>query len=289
MNISGKQKILKYLPYAFGEIVLITIGLLLALNINNWNQSRKEFDEGTQYLIELKGELNRNLNRLEYLKRGGYTETAYQVSQKIDSNILELYNSKTTADERIALFFESRVTEVFMVLRRSVYDEGLSNGLISSIETKPTSRKMLWSDESYRRMDSLLYTPTSNDLKVHIHFYYTWLEYRKRVISMKKQLSLSSVNQTNTGLRALFLEGASMLRRQQSSDTLNKDNTSIYNELLINHSWIENTNSKEFKTAITHLENIRIENSTIDSFIDEMTELTMNLISIIDHELDSRN
>ncbi|MGB5318748.1 DUF6090 family protein [Eudoraea sp.] len=32
----------KYLLYAIGEIVLVVIGILIALQINNWNQENKE-------------------------------------------------------------------------------------------------------------------------------------------------------------------------------------------------------------------------------------------------------
>ena len=31
----------KYLIYAIGEIALVVIGILIALQINNWNESRK--------------------------------------------------------------------------------------------------------------------------------------------------------------------------------------------------------------------------------------------------------
>ena len=31
----------KYLKYAIGEIVLVVIGILIALQINNWNEERK--------------------------------------------------------------------------------------------------------------------------------------------------------------------------------------------------------------------------------------------------------
>ncbi|NNL79184.1 MAG: hypothetical protein HKO67_01725, partial [Flavobacteriaceae bacterium] len=31
----------KYLKYAIGEIVLVVIGILIALQINNWNEDRK--------------------------------------------------------------------------------------------------------------------------------------------------------------------------------------------------------------------------------------------------------
>ena len=32
----------KYFKYAIGEIVLVVIGILIALQINNWNESRKK-------------------------------------------------------------------------------------------------------------------------------------------------------------------------------------------------------------------------------------------------------
>ena len=33
---------LKYMRYAIGEIVLVVIGILIALQINNWNEDQKE-------------------------------------------------------------------------------------------------------------------------------------------------------------------------------------------------------------------------------------------------------
>jgi hypothetical protein len=36
------NKKIQYLKYALGEIVLVVIGILIALQINNWNQSVKD-------------------------------------------------------------------------------------------------------------------------------------------------------------------------------------------------------------------------------------------------------
>ena len=36
-----ENKTSKYLKYAIGEIVLVVIGILIALQINNWNEDRK--------------------------------------------------------------------------------------------------------------------------------------------------------------------------------------------------------------------------------------------------------
>ena len=40
-NLMSKNKTGKYFKYAIGEIVLVVIGILIALSINNWNESRK--------------------------------------------------------------------------------------------------------------------------------------------------------------------------------------------------------------------------------------------------------
>ena len=44
-NLPSEGKTAKYLKYAIDEIVLIIIGILLALQVNNWNQNRIELNE----------------------------------------------------------------------------------------------------------------------------------------------------------------------------------------------------------------------------------------------------
>ena len=41
-NLLVENKTGKYLKYAIGEIVLVVIGILIALQINNWNENRKD-------------------------------------------------------------------------------------------------------------------------------------------------------------------------------------------------------------------------------------------------------
>jgi hypothetical protein len=40
-NLVVRSKFYRYFKYAFGEIVLVVIGILIALTINNWNENRK--------------------------------------------------------------------------------------------------------------------------------------------------------------------------------------------------------------------------------------------------------
>jgi len=41
-NLLNEGKTSKYFKYAIGEILLVVIGILIALNINTWNEERKE-------------------------------------------------------------------------------------------------------------------------------------------------------------------------------------------------------------------------------------------------------
>ncbi len=51
----------RYLKYAFGEIILVVIGILIALQINNWNEERLERKSEYKILKDLKVEFEANL------------------------------------------------------------------------------------------------------------------------------------------------------------------------------------------------------------------------------------
>lgn len=50
----------KYLKYAMGEIILVVIGILVALGINNWNENRKDRNLERNYIQELKTDLRKD-------------------------------------------------------------------------------------------------------------------------------------------------------------------------------------------------------------------------------------
>ena len=60
----------RYLLYAFGEVLLVMIGILLALRVNNLNEERKEKVFQNQLIIELKSELDRNIDKVKWAING---------------------------------------------------------------------------------------------------------------------------------------------------------------------------------------------------------------------------
>lgn len=59
-----ENKVTKYLLYAIGEIVLVVIGILIALGINNWNENRKSLNQEHKILISLKADFLESKERL---------------------------------------------------------------------------------------------------------------------------------------------------------------------------------------------------------------------------------
>lgn len=64
-RLLSENKVSKYLLYALGEIVLVVIGILIALEINNWNENRKQLQQEKETIASLKLEFEKNLNQLE--------------------------------------------------------------------------------------------------------------------------------------------------------------------------------------------------------------------------------
>ncbi|MCA0154410.1 DUF6090 family protein [Winogradskyella vincentii] len=76
----------KYLKYAIGEILLVVVGILIALQINNWNERSKLEAKTQEYYVQLLEDLNKDvifadqtINKFEnYLKDlEGYENSYY--------------------------------------------------------------------------------------------------------------------------------------------------------------------------------------------------------------------
>jgi hypothetical protein len=75
-KLANDNKPLKYMRYALGEILLVMIGILLALQVNNWNEERKDRIKEKELEIALQSDFKETKTRLQ--------ETIKQQQQVID-------------------------------------------------------------------------------------------------------------------------------------------------------------------------------------------------------------
>lgn len=68
-NLVMENKTSKHFKYAIGEIVLVVIGILIALQINNWNSNRIQKANQWQLSKRLLAETKRNIKNFEKEKK----------------------------------------------------------------------------------------------------------------------------------------------------------------------------------------------------------------------------
>jgi hypothetical protein len=64
-NLLARNRFSRYLVYAVGEIMLVVVGILIALQVNNWNEERKTGQVELSLLEELKADLEYSKKELQ--------------------------------------------------------------------------------------------------------------------------------------------------------------------------------------------------------------------------------
>lgn len=64
-KMANDNKPIKYMRYAIGEIVLVMVGILLAVQVNNWNEERKSRLREIRLLNELRSDLIQNVDDIK--------------------------------------------------------------------------------------------------------------------------------------------------------------------------------------------------------------------------------
>ena len=101
-QLISENKTGKYLKYAIGEIILVVIGILIALQINNWNENRKAQKLEAQIYTELKSDLLQTRNDMKNTisKHKEIFKSSQQLVTDIydkKSNSQKIYESLTTS------------------------------------------------------------------------------------------------------------------------------------------------------------------------------------------------
>lgn len=88
-NLLAENKFSKYLIYAIGEIVLVIIGILIALTINENVKNRNNLELRDLYIIQLNDEASRNINQLN-----DYKNNTLEMIKDVDTLIQLLVNKE---------------------------------------------------------------------------------------------------------------------------------------------------------------------------------------------------
>ena len=139
LNLLAKQKFSKYLIYALGEIVLVVIGILIALAIDNSNQNRINNDNENIYLLGLEQEFQASKTKLTELI--AVNQTNYSGSKKILNYMLNT-QSAPTEGEFSRLLYNTFSKDIRFNPNNSLLQEMINSGNLKNL-SDPKLRKKL--------------------------------------------------------------------------------------------------------------------------------------------------
>ena len=113
INVRGLRK---YLFYAFGEILLVMIGILLALQVNNWNQNTKQNKTINSQLKLLK----RNLieDQKQILDLANTVEENYGYAD----SLMLFFKDNISYEDRILMFLAKSLRETNFTPNTNAYE-----------------------------------------------------------------------------------------------------------------------------------------------------------------------
>ena len=119
-RLAANNQFFKYSRYAIGEIVLVVIGILIALYINNWNENRKEREKFDQILVEVEKELVTNIKEVRNVLNYYAYRDSLLIRVLIDTLSIEDYSVDSNQPLFSAIYWYHEavlVNESFMKLK----------------------------------------------------------------------------------------------------------------------------------------------------------------------------
>ena len=166
----SKSKFWNYLLYATGEIILVVIGILLAIQLNDINNESILAKEQIELLKNLQGDLQKDINRLNKLmgaKEDSKDATALSLNKAISNSHIALDLSYQEMTPQIAdsmLNLQVNAGKPLLNTETSVYDQLKSTGKLYNLGSENLKSKIL---EYYTRAKREETYNKNNNAKIH--------------------------------------------------------------------------------------------------------------------------
>lgn len=133
-----RQRLLKenrfsrYLVYAIGEIILVVIGILIALQINNWNEGRKAQSLEKSFFENVLVDLKKDEQKLAYYKKFHEKRIEY-----LDTLLTYVRNpDKTMGIEKFGLYVEPIFYSANPTIYSSTFESAKAMGTFNNFQNK---------------------------------------------------------------------------------------------------------------------------------------------------------
>ncbi len=139
----------KFLIYSVGELILVVVGILIALQVNNWNEDRIEQREITEFAHALIKDLESDVTMVETI-----VEQMEYLQRKIDSLAAYMQGKSVEEIRNIDLFYFMRVPYYRPYAWNRIALEQITNsGALRQMESRALAEKISAYDAATRHLD----------------------------------------------------------------------------------------------------------------------------------------
>ncbi|MET6992050.1 DUF6090 family protein [Sediminicola arcticus] len=143
-DLMEKNKTGKYLKYAIGEIILVVIGILIALQINTWNEDYKNTKKERGYLINLQQDLRADSLRLSELKND------FELAVKSKKKFEKIIEGQPTTNDSLIFYVNNQIDLLTdFVPNSSTFDELKNSNGLNLISNPQLKRQIVTLYNSY--------------------------------------------------------------------------------------------------------------------------------------------
>lgn len=197
-DLMQKSKTGKYFKYAIGEIILVVIGILIALQINNWNNER---------LNKLDADVAKKNLHNEFIKNQNILDISREHNQNALEACLSLINliganKKELAQHNLDSLFNSSLKAEFYFPTRSSLDNILQTGSMKLIESEELKNTLQTWIASLEQMKSYKEVQTNWQNNQYTPFLLNTVSFRQ--MDIYNQTAWSGKSKISTDYYSIF-------------------------------------------------------------------------------------
>jgi len=222
---ADQNKTTKYFKYAIGEILLVVIGILIALQINNWNENRKLKNNEKVILTDLVEDLKLDYNAFEEDKK-----LLDKQLKLVDELIIDPHNSKLAKTD---INFIRYLVYLYPVTFEDNIPEGINNKeIIEVLKNYYRSQQVALKDNiTYSNVVLDLARPFLRKHGIHIpkEAVINVQDYGKNIFDMSKLEKFYNTDEFGQILFELRVKTAELIEDVENLMKLNKELVPVIN------------------------------------------------------------
>lgn len=225
----------KYVLYAIGEIVLVVIGILIALQINNWSENKKSKQFETKILKEIRASIQLDLERNKAILE----ERILPKKRGLENLIKNMHSNQKVHDSILRKNFADASRDIVFTYDKGAYESLKANGLDKITKDSLRNRLIRFYENGLPRAKQLLIQDDetyTQRIKLRRKVFQTSYAKGKKSWFVQRVLNTQNLKNNKDLLELLDIEGDIYWNNKRVIEPIIKESEAIISLIDVIHS-----------------------------------------------------